>query len=285
MTTDETSLGATIRAWRDRLSPAAVGLPTGRVRRAAGLRREELADLAGVSVDYVVRLEQGRATTPSAQVAAALARALHLDAAERDHLYRLAGLQPPSDGMISDHVPPGMQRVLTRLGDAPVAVFAADWRLLWWNRSWAALLGDPSVLAPEERNLVRSRFPVPSDGGRLAAWPVVSENAEATDRAIVADLRRASGRYSQDARLSGLIRRTLDGNPRFARLWHSGAVGRHAEERKTIRHPVIGDITVDCDVLADPDNDLKIVTYTAVPGSEDETKLDLARVAGVTARL
>ncbi|WP_218671488.1 helix-turn-helix domain-containing protein [Microbispora sp. GKU 823] len=95
MTTDETSLGATIRAWRDRLSPAAVGLPAGRVRRAAGLRREELADLAGVSVDYVVRLEQGRATTPSAQVAAALARALQLGRAERDHLYRLAGLQPP----------------------------------------------------------------------------------------------------------------------------------------------------------------------------------------------
>ncbi|WP_182897925.1 helix-turn-helix domain-containing protein [Microbispora sp. H10830] len=283
MTTDETSLGATIRAWRDRLSPAAVGLPAGRVRRAAGLRREELADLAGVSVDYVVRLEQGRATTPSAQVAAALARALQLDRAERDHLYRLAGLQPPPDGVISDHIPPGMQRVLTRLGDAPVAVFAADWRLLWWNRSWAALLGDPSVLAPQERNLVRSRFPVPSDRGHLAAWPIVSENAEATDRAIVADLRRASGRYPQDARLSGLIRRRLDGNPRFARLWHSGAVGRHAEERKTIRHPAVGEITVDCDVLSDSDTDLKIVVYTAVPGSEDETKLDLTRVAGVTA--
>ncbi|MEU7885649.1 helix-turn-helix transcriptional regulator [Microbispora bryophytorum] len=283
MTTDETSLGATIRAWRDRLSPAAVGLPAGRVRRAAGLRREELADLAGVSVDYVVRLEQGRATTPSAQVAAALARALRLDHAERDHLYRLAGLQPPPDDVINEHIPPGMQRVLTRLGDAPVAVFAADWRLVWWNRSWAALLGDPSVLAPEERNLVRSRFPVPSDRGRLAAWPVVSENAEATDRAIVADLRRASGRYPRDARLSGLIRRELDGNPRFARLWHSGAVGTHAEDRKTIRHPAVGDITVDCDVLSDSDTDLKIVVYTAVPGSEDETKLDLTHVAGVAA--
>lgn len=281
MTTDETSLGATIRAWRDRLSPAAVGLPAGRVRRAAGLRREELADLAGVSVDYVVRLEQGRATTPSAQVAAALARALHLNRAERDHLYRLAGLQPPRDGSVSDHIPPGMQRVLTRLGDAPVAVFAADWRLVWWNRSWAALLGDPSVLAPEERNLVRSRFPVPSDRRRLAAWPVISENAEATDRAIVGDLRRASGRYPEDARLSGLIHRTL-GNPRFAQLWHSGAVGTHAEDRKTIRHPTVGEITVDCDVLSDSDTDLKIVVYTAVPGSEDETKLDLARVAGVT---
>ncbi|WP_214413883.1 helix-turn-helix transcriptional regulator [Sphaerisporangium fuscum] len=283
MTTDETSLGATIRAWRDRLSPAAAGLPVARVRRAAGLRREELADLAGVSVDYVVRLEQGRASRPSAQVTAALARALQLDRAERDHLYRLAGLQPPHDGVISDHIPPGMQRVLSRLGDTPVAVFAADWRLLWWNRGWAALLGNPSVLAPEERSLACSRFPVPSDSRCLAAWPVISENAEATDRAIVADLRRASARYPEDARLSTLIRRRLDGNPRFAQLWHAGVVGGHVEDRKTIRHPTVGDITVDCDVLSDSDTDLKIVIYTAVPGSEDETKLDLARVAGATA--
>ncbi|GAA4573565.1 MmyB family transcriptional regulator [Planotetraspora kaengkrachanensis] len=214
--------------------------------------------------------------------AGALARALQLNRAERDHLYRLAGLQPPRNGLISDHIPPGMQRVLTRLGDAPVAVFAADWRLLWWNHSWAALLGDPSVVAPEERSLVRARFPVASDRGRIAAWPVVAENAEASDRAIVADLRRASARYPEDAHLSELIRRTLDGNQRFAQLWPSGAVGGHGEDRKTIRHPTVGEITVDCDVLADSDADLKIVIYTAVPGSEDETKLDLARVAGLT---
>jgi MmyB-like transcription regulator ligand binding domain len=109
----------------------------------------------------------------------------------------------------------------------------------------------------------------------------VSENREASDRAIVADLRRASARYPDDPRLAGLISRTLDGNPRFAQLWRDGAVGGHAEDRKTIRHPDIGEITVDCDVLSDSDTDLKIVIYTAVPGSEDETKLDLARVAGV----
>jgi transcriptional regulator with XRE-family HTH domain len=280
MSAGETSLGATIHAWRDRLTPAAVGLPSGRARRAAGLRREELAELAGVSVDYIVRLEQGRATTPSAHIVSALARALQLSRAERDHLYRLAGLQPPRDGTITDHIPPGMQRVLTRLGETPVAVFAADWRLIWWNRSWAALLGDPSGVPAEDRSLVKSRFPVTAGRRRLAAWPVVSENREATDRALVADLRRASARYPDDARLAGLISRTLDGNPRFARLWRDGAVGGHAEDRKTIRHPDIGGITVDCDVLNDSDTDLKIVIYTAVPGSEDETKLDLARVAG-----
>ena len=277
----ETTLGPTVRAWRDRLTPAAAGLPSGRARRAAGLRREELADLAGVSVDYIVRMEQGRATTPSAQVVSSLARALQLSRQERDHLYRLAGLQPPRDGTIIDHIPPGMQRVLTRLGETPVSVFAADWRLIWWNRSWAALFGDPSSVAAEDRSLVKSRFPVAGDHGRVAVSPVTSENTEASDRAIVADLRRASARYPEDARLAALINRTLNGNPRFARLWRDGAVGGHAEDRKTIRHPDIGDITVDCDVLNDSDTDLKIVIYTAVPGSEDETKLDLARVTGV----
>lgn len=286
MSTDETGLGAAIRAWRDRLTPAAVGLPTGRARRAAGLRREELAELAGVSVDYIVRLEQGRATTPSDQVVSSLARALQLSRQERDHLYRLAGLASPRDGTISEYIPPGMQRVLTRLGETPAAVFAADWRLIWWNRGWAALLGDPSAVVPENRSLIKSRFPAAAahaaDPGLLAQWPVVHEDREASDRAVVADLRRASARYPADARLTGLISRTLDGNARFARLWHEGAVGGHSEDRKTIRHPVIGDITVDCDVLSNDDTDLKIVIYTAVPGSEDETKLNLARAAGAT---
>jgi transcriptional regulator with XRE-family HTH domain len=286
MTLDETGLGATIRAWRDRLTPADVGLPAGHARRAAGLRREELAELAGVSVDYVVRLEQGRASTPSAQVVSALARALRLSGQERDHLYRLAGLQPPLDGVVNDHIPPGMQRVLTRLGETPVGVFAADWRLIWWNRSWASLLGDPTALPPEQRNLVRSRFPAAADGpGRLADRPVISEQREATDRAVVADLRRASGRYPQDKRLAALIRSRLEGNAQFAELWHDGTVGGHAEDRKIIKHPEIGDITVDCDVLNDSDTDLKIVIYTAPPGSEDATKLDLARITGVPGRV
>ncbi|WP_323747090.1 helix-turn-helix domain-containing protein [Catenulispora pinisilvae] len=280
MSVDELSLGATIRVWRDRLPPEAVGLPVARGRRAPGLRREDLAELAGVSVDYVVRLEQGRSTSPSAQVAAALARALQLTLAERDHLFRLAGLQPPGGGLISDHVPPGMQRVLGHLGDSPAAVFAADWRLVWWNRSWAGLMGSPLEIPVEERSLLRSRFPVADGGPLLAAWPVVSTQPEVTDRAMVADLRRASTRYPDDPRLAEAIRRTLAGNERFAKLWHEGAVGGHAEDHKTIRHPAIGDITVDCDVLVDTDTDLKIVVYTALPGSEDETKLRLAGVVG-----
>ena len=275
-----------LRAWRDRLSPAAVGLPAARARRAVGLRREDLSDLAGISVDYLVRLEQGRAERPSAQVIAALARALQLTLDERDHLYRLAGLAPPSDGMIADHIPPGMQRLLIRPGETPLGVFSADWRLIWWNQSWTALLGDPSAVPPDRRSLVRSRFPVAGDAGQITTHRVIAENAEATDRAVVADLRRAAGRFAADRRLAALIHGRLEGNPRFAQLWRDGVVAGHREDRKTICHPDAGDITVDCDVLSDSDTDLKVVIYTTEPGSQDETKLRFTRVIGTqTVRL
>ena len=282
MKAPQTSLAATLRVWRERLTPVEVGRSAGWSRRAIGLRREELADLAGISVDYVVRLEQGRATKPSVQVVAALARALRLDRAERDHLYSLAGLQPPGDRVISDHISPGVQRLLTRLGDVSAAVFAADWRLLWWNSSWAALVGDPSAAAPEDRNFVSSRFPIPGSRGRIEAWPVRSSKSEATDRAIVADLRRASARYPEDRRLAELLRRTIDGNHRFAQLWSAGAVGEHSEDRKTIEHPIVGEINVDCDVLSAGDTDLKIVALTAPSGSEDAIKIELAGIATLT---
>ncbi|WP_275561797.1 helix-turn-helix transcriptional regulator [Streptomyces sp. 5-6(2022)] len=279
-TTPGTGLGAMIRTWRDRLPPSAAGLPVARGRRAAGLRREELADLAGVSVDYIVRLEQGRATTPSASVVASLARALRLSTPERDHLYRLAQLAPPVDGAISDHLPPGVRRVLARLGDVAVAVFAADWQLVWWNHGWAALLGDPSASPPRLRNFARDRFPVDAGPARLALWPVTEADRAATDAAVVSDLRRATGRFPQDSRLATLIRELNAGNKRFAELWAAGEVAAHREDHKTIDHPSVGPVTVDCDVLTDGDSELKIVIMTAVPGSQDETKLQLTTVIG-----
>ncbi|GAB2627613.1 transcriptional regulator [Paractinoplanes abujensis] len=272
-------LGTVLRAWRDRLTPAEVGLPAGRGRRAAGLRREELADLAGISVDYVVRLEQGRFTTPSAQVVAALARALQLTAAERDHLYRLAGIVAPAD--ISDHIPPGLQRMLSRLGEtAAVAVFAADWQMIRWNRGWAALLGDPSAVAPAQRNFARDSFPAGESGPHLSQWPVTSLSRDMTEAAVVSDLRRATGRFPDSRRLAVLIRDLKRSNRRFAELWSVGTVGAHREDQKIIHHGVAGPIAVDCDVLTDGDAELKLVILTAAAGSEDETKLRLALVSG-----
>ena len=175
-----------------------------------------------------------------------------------------------------------MQRIVSRLGDAAAAVFAADWQLLWWNRQWAALLGDPSVVPPRLRNFARDSFPVASDSTqRLSHWPVLTRDQPATQAAIVSDLRRATGRFPRDRRLAMLVRELSAGNERFADLWATGTVGSHREDRKVIEHPAVGPITVDCDTLTDGDAELKIVILGAVPGSADETKLRLATVAGV----
>ncbi|MHC3472245.1 helix-turn-helix domain-containing protein [Streptomyces sp. 7R007] len=279
---DGGALGKTIRAWRERLSPSDVGVPVRPGRRVRGLRREELAERAGVSVDYVVRLEQGRASTPSAQVVAALAHALHLSAAERDHLYRMAGLAAPQDGPVPDRLPPGVRRVLSRLGEVAVAVYAADWQLIWWNTGWAVLLGDPAAVPARLRNFARERFPVGPDQGRTSRWPVHVRDRDASDLAIVSDLRRATGRFPHDVRLSALVRDLTAGNAAFARLWASGTVAPHREDRKSVEHPEAGPVEVDCDVLTDGDSELKIVILTPVPGSADEERFRhlLAAAAG-----
>lgn len=281
VTIEHAALGATIRAWRERLSPAAAGLPRRRARRTSGLRREELAELAGISFDYLVRLEQGRATAPSAQVVASLSRALQLTVDERDHLYRLAGLTAPARGMITDHIPRGVHRVLVHLEDAAVAVFAADWQLVWWNRGWAALLGDPSDVPPKLRNFARDSFPTDDGGPHMSRWPVL-KNSEVTEAAIVSDLRRATGRFPSDPRLVELIDELTTGNERFAHLWAQGTVAAHREDHKTVDHPEVGPIALDCDVLTDGDLELKIVVLTAQPDTEDESKLRLALVAGAS---
>jgi hypothetical protein len=187
---------------------------------------------------------------------------------------------PPTDSEISDHIPPGVHRVLNRLGYVAVAVFAADWQLIWWNRNWAALLGDPSVKPPALRNFARDNFPIDGEGPGLSQWPVTSLAGDTVSAAIVSDLRRATGRFPNNSRLTRLIR-SLSGNERFAELWAAGAVGTHREDHKIVEHPAVGPIGVDCDVLTDGDAELKIVILTAAPDTEDETKLRLAFLTGV----
>lgn len=270
---DTGDLGSALRRWRDRLSPRDVGLPVRSGRRATGLRREELADLAGLSVDYVVRLEQGRAEHPSAQVVAALARALQLSTDERDHAFRLAGLLPPADGTVSRHVPPGVQRILARLQEFPVGVFDATWTLLHWTPSWEALIGDPTPLPPEERNLARALF----GGTGLARHPVRHADP-GMPAAIVADLRTALADHPRDRALVGLVADLRRTSPEFSRLWDTGAVGRHVSARKTVEHPDVGDVTCDCDVLTVPGSDVRLVVFSAATGSVDAEKLEFLRV-------
>src|SRR6478609_3874011 len=193
---------AVLRSLRDRVDPAEAGLPAGAGRRTPGLRREELAALAGVSVDYIVRLEQGRASNPSPQLLAALARALRLTALERDHLFRVAGAMPPSPGLVPRHITPGVQRVLDRIGDVPLAVFTATWDIVLWNPLWAALTGDPADRSGMERNLVWRHFMAGQAGIEFDAV-----HAEEFSSDLVADLRAASGRYPGDTALGELVAR------------------------------------------------------------------------------
>lgn len=280
MASFRSDFAALLRAWRDRLSPADAGFTVTDGRRAPGLRCEELAQLAGLSVDYVLRLEQGRAKNPSAQVVGALARALQLSRAERDRLYRSAALLPPQDGTVSTLVPPGIQRLAARLGDVPIGVFTADWTLVWWNTMWSALHGDPAVLPTAERNLARALF---GNGPAHASMlPVRSERGQdAFAESIVADLKDAVSRYPRDAQLDRLVRDLREASDAFAHHWAAQtAAAQHTTDRKTIRHPEVGDILLDCDVLIVPGADLRMVTYTAATGSSEAGKLDLLRVTG-----
>lgn len=266
---------AVLRAWRDRLTPQEVGLPPGLGRRAPGLRREELAGLAGVSVEYLVRLEQGRARNPSPALLGALARALRLTDDERDHLYRVAGAAPPAPGLVPEHVGPGVQRLLDRLGDVPAGVFTAAWDLLWWNPLWAALTGDPSEHRGLDRNVAWKHF---TQVDSVIAFDDV--HAEEFSDDLAADLRDAVGRYPHDPALAGLVERLLRCSPEFARRWRRAHVARHRSSRKTATSTPVGPIEVDCDVLTVPGTDLRIVVYTAAPGSEDASRLALLRVHG-----
>lgn len=264
-----------LRAWRDRLSPQEAGLPAGPARRAPGLRREELAALAGVSVEYLVRLEQGRARNPSPQVLGALARALRLTDGERDHLYRVGGAAVPSDRLVPRHIGPGVQRMIDRLGDVPLAVHSAAWDVLLWNPLWAALTGDPAERRGLERNIAWRHF---TTGPGVVDYD--EQHAEEFASDLVADLREAVGRYPDDPGLATLVARLREQSPDFERRWGQAHVARHRSSRKTATATPVGPITVDCDVLTVPGSDLRIVMYTTVPGSGDASKLALLKVTG-----
>lgn len=270
-------LGQCIRAWRDRLDPGAAGLSAGARRRAPGLRREELAGLAGVSVDYLARLEQGRASNPSPQVLAALARALRLTDQERRHLYLVAGQMPPGSGRIDRHITPGVQRMLDRLEEMAVVVYDATWDLVAWNPLGAALVGDLEALEGRERNLVWRAFcGAPPDRFR--------RDEEETTRfrhELVSDLHAAVGAYPEDERLAALIADLRAGSEDFERLWALRPVAPRTASRKALEHPEVGPITVDCDILTVRSSDLRLVVYSAVPGTEDAEKLALVGVVGL----
>lgn len=274
---DRDELASTLTQFRARLRPADVGLPAGHRRRVPGLRREEVAQLAGISVDYLIRLEQGRGPQPSTQVLGALARALRLTNDERDHLFLLAGAEPPRPGRVDRLVRPSTLRLLDRMSDLPAMVLDAMGDLLAWNDLALALVGDITMLPPAERNLTRLAFLAPS--GR-----VVFETPEAAERAAsqaVSDLRATAARYPDDPDVARLVRELREQSQRFDRLWEARQVEMRRSSTKTFEHPSVGRFTLDCDLALLPDSDQRLIVYSAEPGTPDADALALLRVIGV----
>ncbi|MFI7060402.1 helix-turn-helix transcriptional regulator [Kribbella sp. NPDC050124] len=266
-------LGVALRAWRDRLDPGAVGLPHYSPRRVAGLRRGELAQLAGISAEYVVRLEQGRASTPSAQVCSALARALQLSDDEQAHLLRLAGHAADPD-RIPRLVPTSVHRIVDQLADIPVAVCDAAWQMLHWNPLFAATFGDPTRRGDDERNALIAQFEdQPTRIRQTTAERIAFEES------LVADLRATTSRYPDDLDLRALVSR-LNRGPRFRGLWALRSVGDHQGAHKIVVHPDVGDIAVDSNVLTTQGTDLRLVVDTP-RDSHARSKLDLLSAIGI----
>ncbi|TDC05721.1 XRE family transcriptional regulator [Nonomuraea longispora] len=270
-------LAAVLRQARSRLRPQDVGLPSGTRRQVPGLRREEVAMLAGLSVEYVVRLEQGRGARPSAQVVASLAQALRLDDDDRELVFRLAGHEPPQSGRVHMVVRPSVLRLLDRMADLPVLVLSAKGDVLAWNPLAAALQGDMSAWPRHRRNLIWQRF---LGSSRCQVAADLGED-EATTRAAVGTLRAAQARYPRDPDLARMISELRRSSPRFEELWQEGRSAAWRAATKSIRHPQLGTITLDCDTLMLPDTDQTVLVYSAEPGSPEAAALDMLRVTGL----
>lgn len=266
------ALGGFLRARRARVAPEHVGLAGGGRRRVRGLRREELAQLAGISVDYYVRLEQGRATQPSPEVLDSLARALRLDAAERRHLATLAAdRRGPAP---ATRVGPVLRRLLDAVEGLPAFVTDPRLDVVAWNGLGAELIGGLADPGRRDRNNGRYLFLDPASRDVFPDWE--ERAAEA-----VGQLRVSTGRYPEDGRLAALITELSSYSADFRRIWASGEVMMCGAGRKRLRHPVAGTLTLDYETLHVPaapgETGLVVHVFSAEEGGPDAAAL--ARLA------
>jgi transcriptional regulator with XRE-family HTH domain len=269
-------LATFLRTRRDRLRPRDVGLPDGQRRRTPGLRRQEVAQLACLSVDYYIRLEQARGPRPSRQVLSALARALMLTADEREYLFRIAGEEPTAvPGPVRD-VPPAIRYLLDALVATPAYVVSAKFDILAWNQLATYFVGDLSQTAEDDRNMIRWMFARPADD---TYWD--DSHAIAFTRSMVADLRAAYARYPGDRSIAALVGELLALSPRFAAMWAEHAVEVRHPVVKRVDHPLTGPIEFECQVMHIQDTDQRLIAYVATPGSATEAAF--SRLAARTA--
>ncbi|GAA3432614.1 helix-turn-helix transcriptional regulator [Kutzneria kofuensis] len=258
-------LAGFLRTRRSRVDPAAVGIPVDRRRRVEGLRREEVAHLSGVSVDYYVRLEQGRATQPSEQVLDALARVLGLDETEREHLCRLARQRQRRAKAPGGRIRSELLRVLDLVVDAPALIMDHRLDVLAGNRL-ARLLYGRSIPG---LNTARHLFLEEAERGLYAEW-------EHCTLDVVGHLRLAAGKYPDDPRLASLIGELAMGSERFRRLWARADVRTRTHGRKTYRHPLVGMLELHQENFVLPDESgMELLVLSAAPGSPAEDGLRL----------
>jgi transcriptional regulator with XRE-family HTH domain len=272
---DRAALADFLRRRREALQPGDVGLPDGARRRAPGLRREEVAALAVMSTDYYTRLEQQRGPQPSEQMLASLARALRLTSGERDYLFQIAGHNPPASGSAATHVAPALLRVLDRLSDTPALILSSLGETLVQNRMAEALFGDKSGYTGLARSEVYRWFTDPSE--RLH-YP--EHDRDRQSRAQVANLRAAYGSMGPSSRAGELVRALQKASAEFARLWERHEVAQRFADHKTLIHPELGPIEVDCQVLFTEDQSQALLVLTAPSGTEGYEKLQLLAVLG-----
>ncbi|WP_026819088.1 helix-turn-helix transcriptional regulator [Arthrobacter castelli] len=272
---DRQQLADFLRHRREKLRPDDVGLHAGPRRRVAGLRRNEVADLVGMSADYYTRLEQARGPQPSEQMLSAMARALRLTIDERDHLYRLAGHYAPDRTPLDTHVAPALQRVLDRLDDTPALVISSLAETLVQNRLATAIFGDPSGSTGWARSGIYRWFTDPQSRG---VYPTADHPRQG--RAHVASLRVAYGQGGAGSRADRLVRVLLKESAEFAEVWEQHEAAARFEDHKTLMHPEVGAIEVDCQALLTEDQSQALLVLTAAPRTEAAEKLALLSVLG-----
>ncbi|HZM79790.1 MAG TPA: helix-turn-helix transcriptional regulator [Candidatus Limnocylindrales bacterium] len=275
---DRAELAQFLGTRRARLRPHEAGLPSTARRRVPGLRRHEVAQLAGVSVEYYTRLEQGRGAHPSRQVLSALARALMLTADERDYLFRLAGHASPASPGMSGEVTPGIRYLLDSLAETPAFVVDAKYELLAWNRLATLFIGDPATFPEGNRNMLRWAFQLPPTDTH---WS--DDNHLNFARHSVADLRAAYANYPGDPGIAALVTELLGCSPRFAEMWASHDVKVRRRIVKRVEHPQVGWLEFECQVLHVSTADQRLIVYCAEPGSPTHDAFRrLARQAATT---
>ncbi|MGW2311867.1 helix-turn-helix transcriptional regulator [Actinomadura luteofluorescens] len=275
MEMDRKELADFLRRSRERLRPQEVGLTAGPRRRTPGLRREEVSQLAGMSADYYMRLEQARSPQPSAQLLGALARALRLTIDERDHLYVLAGHRPPAGPFAGEYVRPSMLYLLDRLHETPAQIIGALGDLLAQNALAEALFGCVCTVEEPDRNIVWRWF---TDPFVREAYP--EEEHEPHGRRHVAQLRAAVARRGTDAAASALVERLHAASGEFTRIWDRHEVAVERTGRMKVVHPEVGPIEFDTEALLTPAEDQRLVVFTPPPGTGSIESLDLLRVIG-----